>query len=59
MSSNSQGFDVICSGSEKFIQNGSRYTAVQFDGEESVIITKVDSINWKASKLLGCKTWNE
>jgi hypothetical protein len=56
----SQGFDVLCTGSEKFYRNGNTYVAVQSSGQDTVLVMKVDTYRWTACQLpinwLG--TWN-
>ena len=56
----SQGFDILCTGSEKFYRNGNTYVAVQSSGQDSVLVMKVDTYKWTACQMpinwLG--TWN-
>ena len=59
-SEESQGFDILCTGSEKFYRNGKTYVAVQSSGQDSVLVMKVDTYKWTACQMpinwLG--TWN-
>lgn len=59
-SEDSQGFDVLCTGSERFYRNGKPYVAVQSNGQDTVLVMKVDTYRWTACQLpvnwLG--TWN-
>ena len=59
-SEDSQGFDILCSGSERFYRNGKAYLAVQSSGQDTVLVMKVDTYRWTACQLpvnwLG--TWN-
>lgn len=56
----SQGFDVLCTGSERFYRNGNTYVAVQSSGQDTVLVMKTDTYKWTACQLpinwLG--TWN-
>ena len=56
----SQGFDVLCTGSERFYRNGKTYVAVQSSGQDTVLVMKTDTYKWTACQLpinwLG--TWN-
>ena len=55
-----QGFDVLCTGSERFYRNGNTYVAVQSSGQDTVLVMKTDTYKWTACQLpinwLG--TWN-
>lgn len=47
MSSSSKGYDILLSSSsEKFLRNGSRYSALQCDGDNATFVIKVDNNNW-------------
>ena len=47
MSSSSKGYDILLSSSrEKFIRDGSRYSALQCDGDNATFVIKVDNSNW-------------
>ena len=56
----SQGFDILCTGSERFYRNGNTYVAVQSSGQDTVLVMKTDTYKWTACQLpinwLG--TWN-
>ena len=56
----SQGFDVLCTGSERFYRNGNTYVSVQSSGQDTVLVMKTDTYKWTACQLpinwLG--TWN-
>ena len=61
MSSSSKGYDILLSSSsEKFLRNGSRYSALQCDGDNATFVIKVDSSNWMGYSMPNYElgTWN-
>ena len=50
-SEDSQGFDILCYGSERFYRNGKAYLAVQSSGQDTVLVMKVDTYRWTACQL--------
>ena len=61
MSSSKKGYDILLSSSsEKFLRNGSRYSALQCDGDNATFVIKVDSRNWMGYSMPNYElgTWN-
>lgn len=60
MSSQSQAYDILTTGGEKFIRNGNLYQAVQSNGQDTTFVIKVDSSKWIAAHMPihHLDTWN-
>ena len=56
----SQGFDVLCTGSEKILPQQEHVRGCQSSGQDTVLVMKTDTYKWTACQLpinwLG--TWN-
>lgn len=60
MSSSRKGYDILTDISERFLRNGSRYQALQCDGDNATFIIKCDNSNWMGYSLPNYElgTWN-